>query len=213
MCLKHTNRSIDEIAMSYNGGKDCLVMLILLLATIHHKYASDDMSNPSVNLLPKDYKLDSIYVNSEVAFPELSEFIVDSSREYHLNLITIKSSLKEGFEHYLTNVNPKVKVIVVGIRYSDPYGSQLKYEQPTDHNWPKFVRVHPVLHWNYADVWDFLLGCDLSYCELYDKGYTSLGGVDSTLPNQFLRIDGSYLPAYMLLENADERERVGRIKR
>lgn len=205
--------SIDEIAISYNGGKDCLVMLVLLMATIHHKYSSDDHTNPSVNLLPKDYKLDSIYVNSEVAFPELSDFIVESSRDYHLNLITVKSSLKEGFEHYLNNMNQKIKVIVVGIRYADPYGSQLQYEQTTDHDWPEFLRVHPVLHWNYVDVWDFLLGCDLPYCVLYDQGYTSLGGVDTTLPNEFLRTGGSYLPAYMLAEKADERERVGRIKR
>lgn len=188
-------------------------MLVLLMATIHRKFSSNDNTNPLINLLPKDYKLDSIYINSEIAFPELSEFIVDSSREYHLNLITIKSSLKEGFDHYLNNVNRKIKVIVVGIRYADPYGSNLKYEQATDHDWPSFLRVHPVLHWNYADVWDFLLGCDLPYCVLYDKGYTSLGGVDTTVPNEFLRMGGSYLPAYMLAEKADERERVGRIKR
>lgn len=188
-------------------------MLVLLMATIHKKFSSDSYTNPSINLLPQDYKLDSIYINSEVAFPELSNFIVESSREYHLNLITIKSSLKEGFEHYLNSVNPKVKVIVVGIRHSDPYGSQLQYEQPTDHNWPTFLRVHPVLDWNYVDVWDFLLGCNLPYCELYDQGYTSLGGVDTTLPNEFLRVGTSYLPAYMLLEKADDRERVGRTRR
>ena len=52
--------SLQEIAISYNGGKDCLVMLILLMATIHKKFSSSEMNNPSVNILPPDYKLDSI---------------------------------------------------------------------------------------------------------------------------------------------------------
>lgn len=187
-------------------------MLILLMAAIHKKFSSESISNPKYNLLPKDYKLDSIYINSEVPFPEVSEFITLSTKHYHLNPITIKSSLKEGFEHYLNKINQSTRVIVVGIRYADPYGSQLKYEQETDHNWPKFIRIHPILHWHYVDIWDFLIACDLPYCSLYDEGYTSLGGIDTTEPNLFLRVGDSYLPAYMLEEYADERERAGRKK-
>lgn len=188
-------------------------MLVLLMAAIHMKFSSESVSNPKLNLLPKDYKLDSIYINSEVPFSEVSDFIELSTKEYHLNPITIKSSLKEGFEHYLSKVNPNVKVIVVGIRYADPYGLQLKYEQETDHNWPKFLRIHPILHWHYVDIWDFLITCNVPYCSLYDQGYTSLGGIDNTERNLFLKVGESYLPAYMLEEYADERERVGRKKR
>ncbi|CUM68394.1 uncharacterized protein PRCAT00006117001 [Priceomyces carsonii] len=195
--------------MSYNGGKDCLVMLVILLATIHKKISNN---RKDLTEIPADYKLDSIYINSELPFPQLADFIERSTRHYHLNPIIIKSSLKEGFETYLNKVNTKVKAIVVGIRHSDPYGSQLHYEQMTDHNWPKFLRIHPILHWNYVDVWDFLIGCDLGYCEMYDLGYTSLGGKESTMRNPCLRIEGTdnYLPAYMLSEKADERERLGR---
>lgn len=185
-------------------------MLILLMATIHTKFSSESSTNPKMNLLPRDYRLDSIYINSEVPFQQVTDFIELSTAMYHLNPITIKSSLKEGFEHYLTKVNPNIKVIVVGIRYADPYGLLLQYEQQTDHNWPKFLRIHPVLHWHYVDVWDFLLACNLKYCSLYDEGYTSLGGVDNTERNMFLKLGDSYLPAYMLEEYADERERVGR---
>lgn len=182
------------------------------MAAIHKKFSSDSTTNPSLNLLPRDYKLDSIYINSEVPFPEASDFIELSAKDYHLNLITIKDSLKGGFEYYLNKVNQAVKIIVVGIRYADPYGSQLRYEQETDHNWPKFLRIHPILHWHYVDVWDFLLACGVPYCSLYDQGYTSLGGIDNTQPNMFLQVGESYLPAYMLEEYADERERVGRKK-
>lgn len=164
-------------------------------------------------MLPHDYKLDSIYINSELPFPKLSSFIEESTNKYNLNPIMIKDSLKNGFTHYLDKINPSIKSIIVGIRHSDPYGSNLTYEQMTDHNWPEFLRIHPILHWNYVEIWDFLIGCDLEYCSVYDEGYTSLGGVNNTLPNPYLKQnDGSYLPAYMLDEDADERERLGRSK-
>lgn len=207
----HTNIRLEEIAISYNGGKDCLVMLIILLATIHKHFSSSELANPSLNLLPLDYKLDSIYINSETPFPTLASFIESSTQKYGLHPIIIQSSLKEGFEKYLNEINTNIKSIIVGIRHSDPYGETLDYEQETDHNWPKFLRIHPILHWNYVDVWDFLVACDLDYCEMYDLGYTSLGGIKNTTPNPYLRVDGAqYLPAYMLKENADERERLGR---
>lgn len=212
------NLSLEEIAISYNGGKDCLVMLVLLLATIHKMFSSSSVENPSFNLLPADYKLDSIYINAETPFPELTDFIHQSTEHYHLNPIIIKSSLKEGFEYYLKKVNTNIKSVVVGIRYTDPYGEDLQYEQRTDHHWPDFLRIHPILHWNYVDVWDFLLGCDIEYCEMYDQGFTSLGGIHTTVQNPFLKIDKNqdcddceeYYPAYMLTEQADERERLGR---
>lgn len=204
--------NIEEIAISYNGGKDCLVMLILLLAAIHKRFLSESNTNPTLNLLPKNYRLDSVYINSEEPFPQVLKFIDDSTEYYSLNPFTIKSSLKEGFKLYLSE-KPKIKTIVVGIRYADPYGSQLEYEQVTDHDWPSFLRIHPILHWHYVDVWDFIIGCDLEYCLLYDKGYTSIGGVDTTSPNEFLKIGPDFLPAYMLEEYADERERLGRHKK
>ncbi|CAI5757275.1 unnamed protein product [Candida verbasci] len=196
---------LNEIAISYNGGKDCLVMLILLLSTIYKKHKEMSFN------LPKHYELDSIYINSETPFPKLIDFIHSSTKYYHLNQIIIKDTLKNGFKYYLEQVNTNVKSVIVGIRYSDPYGSELKYEQMTDHNWPKFLRIHPILHWHYVDIWQFLISTGIEYCEMYDLGYTSLGGINRTKPNPDLKLEnGDYLPAYMLKDHADEKERLGR---
>lgn len=197
-----TKYSLEEVAVLYNGGKDCLVMLVLLMAAIHDTYGAADID--------PNYKLDSIYVASESSFPQVSTYIESSTSHYHLNPVTIELLLRDGFGHYLALVNQRTKVIVVGIRHADPYGATLKPEQETDGDWPRFVRVHPVLHWLYVHVWDFILGCNLDYCQLYNKGYTSLGGVDTTLPNPRLQKDERYLPAYMLTDNADHFERAGR---
>lgn len=56
---------------------------------------------------------------------------------------------------------------------------------------------------------------DLPYCKLYDEGYTSLGEMDNTIKNPHLRVvktnDAgeeieSYLPAFALKDEEDERE-------
>jgi len=48
---------------------------------------------------------------------------------------------------------------------------------PTDHGWPAFVRVHPILDWDYATIWDFLREPSLTlgsgtveWCEMYNYG-------------------------------------------
>ncbi|KAI5955526.1 FAD1 [Candida theae] len=212
---------LKEIAISYNGGKDCLVMLILLLASIYKKFLGTHEANRgesfySSGIIPHDYKLDSIYVNAETPFPQLTKFITQSTEYYHLNPVYIKDSIKNGFEHYLNEINTNIKSVVVGIRHTDPYGEQLEDEQRTDSDWPSFLRIHPILDWKYVEIWDFLVGSDVDYCSLYDEGYTSLGGVNTTIPNPKLLIPSEeknkYLPAYMLKDNADALERLGRVK-
>jgi len=47
---------------------------------------------------------------------------------------------------------------------------------------------------------------ECAYCPLYDAGYTSIGGVHNTLPNAALAAaDGSYAPAYKLVDGSQER--------
>jgi len=59
----------------------------------------------------------------------------------------------------------------MGTRRTDPYSSHLSSFAPTDEGWPQFVRVLPILDWDYPDVWSFLLDLNITYCPLYDKGY------------------------------------------
>lgn len=133
--------------------------------------------------------------------------------------------MRHAFAAYLSSPDGVgIRAIFVGTRRTDPHGAKLTPFDRTDHGWPNFMRVHPVLEWHYAEVWAFLRKLGVEYCELYDQGFTSLGGREDTRPNPVLAIrrkeasagegegeDGvivGYRPAYELVE--DEEERLGR---
>ena len=75
-----------------------------------------------------------------------------------------------------------------------------------------FIRVSPILDWSYSDVWAFLKHYDLTYCVLYDHGFTSLGEIHNSQKNPHLKIDSeaeaseeNYMPAYCLEHGDYER--------
>jgi FAD synthetase len=125
-----------------------------------------------------------------------------------MDLARYAKPMREAFAEYLSDY-PHVRAIFVGTRRTDPHGADLKHFDPTDRGWPPFMRIHPVIDWHYAEIWAFIRELEIPYCELYDKGYTSLGGTTDTHPNPALREgDENFRPAYEL--EADDEERLGR---
>lgn len=179
-------------------------MLVLFLGTLYRRVISGQLQ------IADDYHISTVYVHSTQTFAEVDDFVDDCSDIYGLQLTKYPFPLKEAFAMYLDQ-KPQVKAILVGIRRSDPYGQYLKYQHCTDHGWPEFMRIHPVLEWKYAEIWAFLRTMSIPYCGLYDIGYTSLGGTNNTIQNPLLaNKDGSFRPAYELI--GDNNERLGRTK-
>ncbi|KAH8680653.1 putative FAD synthetase [Xylariales sp. PMI_506] len=218
-----TRYSPDELSISYNGGKDCLVMLVLILACLpaHFPPSSSsplDISESKTKTKAFPSRLQAIYIRPPKPFPEVDEFVETSSRAYHLDLATSDLPMKPALEGYLLGGDEQhpgsrsgVRAVFVGTRRTDPHGARLTFFDETDGDWPRFMRVHPVIDWHYREVWGFLRALDIPYCSLYDKGYTSLGGTDDTLPNPALKVEGEYgsfRPAHELIE--DNEERLGR---
>lgn len=210
----------DEISISYNGGKDCLVMLIVLLACYARRYsppksalgANAAVPNGPANLPPFPEKLHAVYIVSADPFAEVDDFVESSSADYHLDIARFTLPMKKGLEVFKTE-NPGIRAIFVGTRRTDPHGEKLKHFDPTDAGWPDFMRIHPVIDWHYTEIWAFTRHLDIPYCSLYDQGYTSLGGRGDTLPNPKLKKQGNdkeFRPAYELVE--DDEERLGRFK-
>lgn len=227
--------SFSTLSLSYNGGKDCLVLLILYLTALHsHFSATLDRRKESSSSLPSSStfsaassssfptSIPSIYARAADPFPAVTDFVDTSSRRYHLALTTHvysqqSKSFRDAFAVYLAE-RPAVKVIFVGTRRTDPHGEKLTHFDRTDGGWPDFVRCHPVIDWRLSEIWAFLRAdalLGLPYCSMYDEGYTSLGGVGDTARNPVLRVveDGEggsegrvrYRPAYELGEDGEER--------
>ncbi|KAL3471111.1 hypothetical protein BJX99DRAFT_250666 [Aspergillus californicus] len=205
--------SLDQLAMSYNGGKDCLVLLIIFLAGLHSILPLDEKQLPSIP---------SIYSRPEDSLPEMEDFVQKSSEIYHLHLtkytMNEQTTLKSSFQDYLDR-HKSVRAIFVGTRRTDPYCDKLGHFSQTDGGWPPFMRINPVVDWHYAEIWAFIRALGLEYCSLYDEGYTSIGSMSDTQPNPKLLFQGHhhgttagqhFKPAYELIDDADER--LGRIK-
>ena len=60
--------------------------------------------------------------------------------------------MKAAFEDYLAE-KKEVRAIFVGTRRTDPHGGSLTSFDATDHGWPPFMRVHPVIDWHYVEIW------------------------------------------------------------
>uniref|UniRef100_A0AC35FPQ5 MoaB/Mog domain-containing protein n=1 Tax=Panagrolaimus sp. PS1159 TaxID=55785 RepID=A0AC35FPQ5_9BILA len=188
--------SYDEIALSFNGGKDCTLLLHLLRTKI------DDIYGPET-------RIKAFHILCEDEFSELRHFLLDVCWKYNVQLRELGGSLKVGLTE-LKEVEPKVKAVFMGSRASDPKGKYMSSKcQWTDSNWPQFYRVCPIFDWSYSEVWKGLRGLCIPYCILYDRGYTSLGDRSKTKPNPALAVsDGGYKPAYCLEQ--DSLERCGR---
>ncbi|KAL0940292.1 FAD synthetase [Colletotrichum truncatum] len=212
--------SLEQISLSYNGGKDCLVLLIMLLACLARRFPSSSQasntngsngSNGSDNdtNFPKEFQ--AVYIVSKHPFAEVDDFVASSSTLYHLDVKRYAMSMKQGLEAYLGD-RPSVKAIFVGTRRTDPHGEKLTHFDPTDSGWPEFMRVHPVIDWHYGMSFSSPPHLNIPYCPLYDQGYTSLGGTQDTLPNPQLKKEGEngavFRPAYELMD--DDEERLGR---
>ncbi|OAA79212.1 Rossmann-like alpha/beta/alpha sandwich fold protein [Akanthomyces lecanii RCEF 1005] len=201
----------EELSLSYNGGKDCLCLLVLLLACLPTLTTVNKTSAPS----PPDGsvpRIQAMYIAPPDPFPEMGEFVAQSTEEYHLDLKEYTMAMRPALDAYLAET-PAVKAIFMGTRRTDPYSEHLEHFSPTDVGWPQFMRVNPMIDWHYVDIWIFLRQLEVPYCNLYNLGYTSLGGTSNTKPNPKLAMDAEcskFRPAYDLTRDEDERLGRGR---
>ncbi|KAI0080444.1 adenine nucleotide alpha hydrolases-like protein [Panus rudis PR-1116 ss-1] len=204
----------DHIALSFNGGKDCTVLLHIYTAVLARK----------VDLSESHLPIRAVYIPVPSPFSELEAFIEDAARAYNLDLFHCKpqdslpvesipqpttpgavaidgdgtlpkrakggEGMRRALEIYKTKF-PEIEAILIGTRRTDPHGSKLGFRNPCDPDWPRFVRVNPIINWSYGDVWKFLRTLKVPYCKLYDEGYTSLGSTYNTFRNPALRIQPS----------------------
>jgi FAD synthetase len=166
------------VSLSYNGGKDCLVLLVLILASLPTWSSSSDSSDSNATDSPRSTSgprastspslhqpLQAVYIVPPDPFPEVEDFVATSATEYHLDLTRYALPMRSALEAYLGE-KAAVKAIFMGTRRTDPHGEFLTHFNPTDKDWPQFMRVHPVIDWHYVEIWAVSLSrlCPFSFC-------------------------------------------------
>ncbi|KAK3394431.1 hypothetical protein B0H63DRAFT_45571 [Podospora didyma] len=215
----------EDLSLAYNGGKDCLALLVLIMACLPvvvpaiaavAETPSANSSSTTATPIPSPSppppeRLQAIYIAPPDPFPEVEEFVAVSTTEYHLDLVRYGLPMRPALEAYLAD-RPAVKAIFMGTRRTDPHSEFLKHFSPTDADWPQFMRVNPLIDWHYSEIWTFIRHLDIPFCCLYQQGFSSLGGMTNTRPNPALALDGPdgkrFRPAYELVR--DDEERLGR---
>lgn len=194
--------NLARIAFSFNGGKDCTVLLHLLRAALAPPFYPETEHTDLAGMRV-------IYFGAPNEFPEIISFMNLCCTQYHFTISeTPSKDFKEGMD-FLVN-NKGIKAVFMGQRRVDPGGKSLEFSSLSDPGWPPFLRINPILEWTYHQVWLFLKTFHLPYCSLYDEGYTSLGSTLTTIQNPALRYqlpDGSWkhAPASQLADSSLER--------
>ncbi|GAB0498576.1 hypothetical protein MMPV_009922 [Pyropia vietnamensis] len=190
-----------RLAIAFNGGKDATVILHLMRAAVanHRRVVATEEAS-----LPTSSPILSMYITDADAFDEVECFVRATAARYGIEAVDQAGGFKAGIEAFVRCRG--VAAFVLGTRRDDPHGGRMEHFEPSSAGWPPFMRVNAILDWSYADVWRFLRHWRLPYAGIYDRGYTSLGGVSNTAANPKLRRpDGGYEPAYCLDDARDER--------
>ena len=206
-----------SLICSFNGGKDACVILELVRAAYAKYY--QDREGLLVPIRPR-----VVYWDKPDEFPEVIEFVKNTVQKYDLDMIAFDTGISFGdglkllVENNMPDENTLVSfpmAFVLGTRSGDPNAAGQAVFSPSSSYMPPFMRVNPIIHWNYGQVWQFLRSYHLPYCRLYEEGYTSLGSCKDTLKNPALYVpgegesDGRYREAWMLTDY--DLERAGRI--
>ncbi|XP_076328751.1 FAD synthase-like isoform X2 [Tachypleus tridentatus] len=159
----------------------------------------------------KKYKMSEICLsfNGGKDCTALLHLIHACLKRYNLDLLILDGQMRTELQHMVME-RPNIRAIFMGTRRSDPGGDTMDYFCLTDPDWPRVVRVLPLLNWRYNEVWNFLRHLFVPYCSLYDHGFTSLGSMDCSRPNPALQyVDEKgvvkYHPAYVLTDCGQER--------
>lgn len=110
----------DQMFISFNGGKDCTVLLHLV-QTVISELRNESSSGPDDVLC--------LYLQPANPFDEVEVFVAQCATEYSVNLLKTPSGSKTKQESLfeVCDRNPELKACLMGCRRSDPWCDKLHH--------------------------------------------------------------------------------------
>jgi FAD synthetase len=188
--LSHTEH--ERIAVAFNGGKDSVVMLHMLLSVF-----------PLAAVRTHFY----FWVHTTAAeggeFEELRSFREALMAALELKFEAVAApDIKSALTIVAGRITPQhtshddapPPVVVLGSRRSDS-AYQKHSTCETTPGWPRMLRQSPLFDWPCGAVWIYILRLGVPRCRLYDEGYTSLGPRAVTVKHEGLLKEACLLAA------------------
>lgn len=145
-----------------------------------------------------------VFLDTNVHFKETYELIDKVKKKYpKLNFVVVEpeitldeQALQYGEELWKTNPNQcchlrKVIPLQKALEGSTAWITGLRRDQSPTRSKTEFInkdekfksiKVCPLIHWTWKDVWRYIYKHDLPYNLLHDQGYPSIGCEKCTLP-------------------------------
>ena len=164
---------MEKVAVAWSGGKDSTTVL---------------------HLIKQEFKkviIPVVFIDTSVKFKEIYSFRDKLAKDWNLNLIivrnekalkTIKIAQNKEECCYLLKTIPLREAItshgwqalITAVRWDEQEARKNEtYFSPREN--PPHTRIHPILHFRELDIWAYIRKYNIPYCELYHKGYRSLG--------------------------------------
>lgn len=102
------------MALSFNGGKDCTVLLHLFSA-VQQRMGSQGTGEAAGGKAP------SLYIETPEPFSEIEAFVDSSAKLYQLDLFKAAGPMKVGLAQFLSRKSD-IKAVLIGTRRTDPHG-------------------------------------------------------------------------------------------
>lgn len=176
--IKKALKNYKTTALVASGGKDSTVMLDLVFSC-----CNGNVEQPIVLLC------DPIPIKENVVFCKqlIKHYGIKRPVWYHDLIKPYLKRIKEPGKNKvkccnLLKIKPlndfirkfKIDALFVAIRWDEhPERAKETYFSPRQN--PKHMRVHPMLHFSWLDVWLYIKHYKVPFNPLYLKGYTSLG--------------------------------------
>ena len=186
--IKQAFEEFENLGACLSGGKDSSVMTKLILDVVKENGYEQPVflvcdpipfkeSEEFCRKIIKEFGLKRTVFNTQI----ISEKFLDKARPFGVDRKKCCYWLKvKPMEEFLKKF--RIDGLFVAIRHDEhpereKEGYFSKKSEPVEH-----TRIHPMLHWTWLDIWEYIKENNLPFNPLYLKGYTSLGCSICTKP-------------------------------